>query len=309
MLASIDIGSNTVRLLIAEARSTGGLHPVRYERRITRLAGELSDRHGLHADAMSRTLTALDDFGGLCRASGVSACQAVGTAAFRRAVNGPVFADRIYEQTGVPVKIITGEEEAHLTAAGVQLVLTDPSDNLLIFDIGGGSTEFIHVLNGRVQWVDSFPLGVVRLCDEFETSAAMADQIQLLLNKLPAEILRHAGTLTLVGTAGTVTSLAAMELEMVQYDWRRINNAVLQRTNLQALLSRLAPMTPAQREALPGLEPGRGDLILPGLQIVLALLEMYRAEYLTVSDFGILEGVALELAGGGCLQNFHPALN
>jgi len=309
VLASIDIGSNTVRLLIAEQTGRSGLQPVLYERRVTRLAGGLSEQHGLHPEAMDRTLAALVEFQDRCNTYQVSSCQAVATAAFRHAVNGQVFADQISSQTGFPVTIIPGEEEARLTASGVLLALTDSPDNALIFDIGGGSTEFIHLQNGQLQWMDSLPLGVVRLCETCTSETAALDAILEQFRQLPSDLLARAGAVTLVGTAGTVTSLAAMEMEMVQYDWRLINNAVLRRSSLNVLLARLQRLTPAQREALPGLEKGRGDLILPGLQIVLALLEAFRSDRLTVSDFGILEGVALQLAEGCFSTDFPSAPN
>ncbi len=308
MLASIDIGSNTVRLLIAE-QTNHGLQPVRYERRITRLAGNLCAHRGLHPDSMQRTLTALTEFRDLCRSYTVTTCQAVGTAAFRHAGNGQIFADQISAQTGIPVAIISGEEEARLTASGVLLALTDSPDNSLIFDIGGGSTEFIHLRNGQIQWVGSLPLGVVRLSEASPSESSILDTIKDHLSSLPDDLLRHAGAINLVGTAGTVTSLAAMLMEMTCYDWRRISNAVLQRSTLNDLQAKLKPMSPAQREALPGLEKGRGDLILPGLQIVLVLLERFRSERLTVSDFGLLEGVALQLTEGCFFTDFPSALN
>lgn len=309
MLASIDIGSNTVRLLIAEQATTNGLRPVRYERRITRLAGGLSEECGLSPDAMERTLAALAEFSNLCDACHVSSCQAVGTAAFRHAVNGQIFADRISAQTGLPVAIIPGEAEARLTASGVLLALTDSPDDALIFDIGGGSTEFIHLRDGQMRWVGSLPLGVVRLSEANDSETSTLDAIKKQLDSLPDDLLSHAGAIKMVGTAGTVTSLAAMLLEMTRYDWRRINNAVLQRSSLNELLEKIKPMSPTQRETLPGLERGRGDLILPGLQIVLVLLERFRSERLTVSDFGILEGVALQLAEGCYLPEISPSQN
>lgn len=308
MLASIDIGSNTVRLLIAE-QTDHGLEPVRYDRRITRLAGDLCAQYGLHPDSMQRTLTALTEFRELCRSYDVTACQAVATAAFRHACNGQIFANQISAQTSIPVAIISGEEEARLTASGVLLALTDSPENSLIFDIGGGSTEFIHLRNGQMQWVDSLPLGVVRLSESRPSEPSTLDTIKDQLSSLPDDLLRHAGAITLVGTAGTVTSLAAMLMEMTCYDWRRINNAVLQRSSLADLHAKLKPMSPSQREALPGLEKGRGDLILPGLQIVLVLLERFRSERLIVSDFGLLEGVALQLTEGCSLTDFPSALN
>jgi exopolyphosphatase/guanosine-5'-triphosphate,3'-diphosphate pyrophosphatase len=300
VLAAIDIGSNTVRLLLSSIAPDGTPDPCHYVRRVTRLAGGFTIREGLTPEAMARTLSALHEFRDICDQHQVTTHLAVGTAAFRNAVNGSDFARRIHASTGIPVKIISGEEEARLTASGVLLTLSEIPRDTLIFDIGGGSTEFVHIVDGNLRWTDSLPLGVVRLCeacsDLTQIDALIFASLERVRQRVASFSTCTGSQPVLVGTAGTVTSLAAMEMKMTCYDWRRVNNYSLRGSRLENLRQQLAGLSPEQREALPGLEAGRGDLIMPGLQIVLALLEIFRSDQLIVSDFGILEGLALQHA-------------
>ncbi len=177
-----------------------------------------------------------------------------------------------------------------------------PPERSLIFDIGGGSTEFIFWSEGRTMFHRSYPLGVVRLSETCSSDRERHPLIDETLRRLQDDLddaglgtaLREPACL-LVGTAGTVTTLAALHLEMTEYDWRRVNNLVLPRRSLQELRRRLGGLSVAEREALPGMEAGRGDLIVPGLDIVLGILKLTERSRLTVSDFGLLEGVLLSL--------------
>lgn len=300
MQAAIDVGTNTVRLLVGKVDG-GRLQPQQYARRITRLGGGYSEIEGLSPQARGRTLAALTEFSQICAEFDVERVRAVGTAAFRRAVNGQSFAREVAEQTGLPLEVISGDEEARLTVAGVMSALDPVPPAALVMDIGGGSTEFALVASGRILWEQSLPLGVVRLCEEVAAPAEQQRIIHAALQTVHGEIAGASGTLPaglrLVGTAGTVTTLAAIDMAMTSYDWRRVNNYRLPADRLRALHAQLAPLTATAREAIPGLEPGRGDLILPGLEIVLAAIEIFSADALVVSDFGILEGVLLGLAG------------
>ncbi len=304
MQAAIDVGSNAVRLLLGSLDETGRLVPLEYHLRITRLGGGFRPDMGLSPDAMERTLSAL---GGLARriaTGGVEDVAAVGTAALRRAANGPAFVARVRQATGLTIRIIDGEEEARLAAAGVLAALEPRPAQGLIFDIGGGSTEFILVVNGAIRFHRSYPLGVVFLCEDFPDSAEQATEIARQLGHLRADLaevglrplLAEPGCM-LIGTAGSVTSLAALQLKMADYDWRRVNNLRLTLDDLVVWQRRLTGLDITGREALPGLEAGRGDLILPGLEIVLQLLAGFGKEAFTVSDFGLLEGLLLTTAG------------
>lgn len=301
MLAAIDVGTNTVRLLLGEVVD-GRLVPTRYERSISRLGGGFTPEKGLAPEAMERTLFALRGMLASLAGEKVDRLRAVGTQALRQAANGTEYVRRIEAELGLTVEIVAGAEEARLSALGVRHGLLPRPEQCLIFDIGGGSTEFVFCAGDELRFGRSYPLGVVRLAEARGASpSASRGAIDQQLDRLMSD-LRGFGLesslerATLVGTAGTVTTIAAMDLGMVDYDWRRVNNYRVDLPRIEGLLARLTPMSVAEREALPGMEKGRGDLIVPGLTIVSVLLRRLGKTWLTVSDFGLLEGVLLTLA-------------
>ncbi len=252
---------------------------------------------------MERTLSALREFAEILVENGIKKVRCVGTEVLRTAANAPEFVRQLAEKTGMSLEIVAGEREARLTAAGVLGALDPRPADCLIIDIGGGSTEFILCHAGVALLHRSYPLGAVRLAEDFTDTASMRVCIDTILEKFRAEVeeknlLRFIVTpeCHLIGTAGTVTTLAALQLQMSPYDWRRVNNLVLRKSNLCELRKLLVPLSVAAREKLPGMEKGRGDLIVPGLHILLAVLDLFSFELLTVSDFGLLEGVLLESA-------------
>lgn len=299
MFASVDVGTNTVRLLIAQVRNDT-IEPVRIFRHITRLGGGFSPESGLAPDAAERTLSALRQIAVLCREAGVTRLRAVGTAVLRRAPDGNAFAARVRNETGLPLEIIDGDEEARLSALGIRSVLDPVPEISLIVDIGGGSTEFVLTKGSDILFARSYYLGVVSLCESHPLAFEQGDQIAGVLDHLFRDLARDgldilASDGTVVGTAGTVTTMAALKLQMREYDPHRVNNLQITRSELDELLKMLEPLSIEEREALPGMEKGRGDLILPGIRIVRAVLERFDRNALTVSDAGLLEGVLLSL--------------
>jgi len=297
---SIDVGSNTVRLLIAEFEQNQ-LIPRHYGRMITRLGGRYSSDKGLASDAMERTLVALEDFN--ARLSGLSLCslRVVGTEVVRKAGNRHDFIAEIKRRCGFDLEVLTGEEEARLSALGALAVLKPHPDQVLIFDLGGGSLELILYSFGKVLWRYSQPLGVVALAEQYPGAQARATVIARQFLQIQ-DHLRRGGLIRqivddqvqLVGTAGTATTLAAIVLEMDVYQGELINNTCLRYGQLIELQSSLAKMSLAERRQVKGLESGREDLILPGLEIVLGLMKLSHKDRFWVCDFGLLEGVILE---------------
>ncbi|ABA88811.1 pppGpp 5'-phosphohydrolase and exopolyphosphatase, putative [Syntrophotalea carbinolica DSM 2380] len=302
MLAGVDVGSNTVRLLLGEV-CHGIIKPVRYVRHITRLAGNYDPRVGLARQSMDHTFNALLDLQNIIAQAGVEQVRVVGTEALRRAPNADEFVSRVQDHAGIRLEIIDGEEEARLSCAGMIAALAPPPESCLMFDIGGGSTELIFSHKEKVLFKKSYPLGVVELCEMYPEDVAQQRYISKIFSLAVADLKKSshfehamASDTLLVGTAGTVTSLAAMKLRMIDYDGLRINNQVLFHAELTAMLKSLSPMSVEQREQLAGLEKGRGDLIVPGLRITLALLDVFGKNMTKVSDFGLLEGVLLQMA-------------
>ncbi len=301
MLAAIDAGSNTLRLLIGEV-TDGKVVPELYVRRICRLAGGFSTEEGLSPAARERTLFAFHEFAETCQEFGVKQVRVVGTAAFRQAVNGEDFASTIRAATQLPLEIINGEIEAECMAVGVLSALDPMPEQTLIIDIGGGSTEFVLYAEQKVLWSRSLPLGVVRLTEGYANPILRQQAIAEVLAELIVELVAaceikgiNPATLVLVGTAGTVTTLAALDMQMKEYDWQQINNYTLPLAKLQYWQSVLTPISTAEREDLPGMETGRGDLIIAGIEIMLCLMQQLETDSLIVSDFGILEGLLLSL--------------
>jgi exopolyphosphatase / guanosine-5'-triphosphate,3'-diphosphate pyrophosphatase len=305
-LATIDLGTNTVRLLVADVESGGRWRLAHQEQEVTRL-GEGLGASGVLADAaMSRTIIVVARHVDGARRLGAGSIRIVGTSAVREASNGRAFADAIQRATGVRVEIVSGADEARLTVRGVLEGLGHPAGEWLVFDIGGGSTEYTLVRDGTILASASLRLGVVPLTERFpfpgpvdadrlrHLSAHVRDQ---LARELPSELRRPVEHL--VGTAGTVTTLAALDLGLEVYDAARVQGHRIDRAAVARQVDRVSSLTVAERAALPCLEPGRADLIVPGLAIVVATMDLVEAEVLVVSDTGLREGMLAELIGSG----------
>ncbi|RMH62074.1 MAG: Ppx/GppA family phosphatase [Zetaproteobacteria bacterium] len=303
--AAIDLGSNTFRLLIAEP--TDGTPPwrtVHYEHRIVRLGEGLHANGTLNTAARARALQALHAFAAILRKFDVpaDATLAVATAAMREADNGPAFREQVLRETGIHIEIIDGAQEANLSLAGVRAVLHERvAKDFLLFDIGGGSTEFIRACATRCRDAISRRLGVVRLVERHlhsdppspEDYAAMIETAQEHLRAVERSWRDTYVPTHLVGTAGTVTTLAATELDLCPYDADVINNHVMTRSAFVRLRDRLLALDHAGREAIRTIEPGRADLIIAGLAIVEAVLDHWHYDAMTIVDAGLLEGAWL----------------
>ncbi len=293
MLGAIDVGSNTVRLLIADEQHRTQL----YHRQVTRLSGQFSNGCLNHA-SMDRTLAALKDFSQIMAEAKVTCYRAVATEAVRRAKNSQQFLDSVHDQTGIRLDVISGDTEAMLTTSGVLSVMDPMPQTAIIIDIGGGSTELICIQNKQTKLQHSYPLGVVRLCEEYDSAEACINFIEMTMNDF-VERLTNAGLghmrYELIGTAGTVTTLSAMQLGLTEYDVDLINNSAISTGWLSEIHSYMQPLSITEREQLLGMEAGRGDLIIPGMQILLALANKFNQEHIRVSDSGLLEGIIADL--------------
>ncbi|MBD1399284.1 rod shape-determining protein [Pelovirga terrestris] len=296
MLATIDIGSNTVRMLIGSS-ADGVLLPSVYQRRITRLGGGFSPTRGLSPVAMARTIATLKDFSAALEGHQAQLLRAVGTAALRRAVNRREFIEQVLQQTGIRIDVIEGDEEARLTTLGALSVISPQPENVVIFDIGGGSTEVVCIHGGRICAQQSFPLGVVRLAEEYSDHERRQHAIETTLMDYCSN-LRHTFSSSeppeLIGTAGTMTTLAAIDLKLTSYNPSVINNHVLSVEWMASLYAQLETLSTPEREQWTGMEQGRGDLILPGLQLASTIAKSFEITQLKVADAGLLEGTFLD---------------
>jgi exopolyphosphatase/guanosine-5'-triphosphate,3'-diphosphate pyrophosphatase len=305
-LATIDVGSNTVRLLVADVLGASSWRVVDQDQTVTRL-GEGLAHSGLLGEApMARTLGAVRAYVERSVSLDARDVHIVATSAMREAPNGHAFAAAIETATGRRVDVVSGETEARLTLRGVRYGLGRLPGRMLTFDIGGGSTEYVLADGDSIRSMASLRLGVVPLTERFPFPGRvdaprygmLCDEIRAQLDgELPAAI-RTARIDHLVGTAGTVTTLAALDLDLVRYDGARVQGHVLSRAAVDGLAARLSRLTVTERAALPCLEPGRADLIVPGTAIVTATMDLARIDRLRVSDYGLREGLLMDAIDG-----------
>lgn len=302
-LATIDLGTNTVRLLIADAApGSRTWTTIEQDQRVTRLGEGLAASGRIGEAPAARTAAAVGEYVARAAHAGAGDVRIIATSAVREAANGAAFAAALERATGRRVSVVSGAEEARLTLRGVVHGLGEATGAFVTFDIGGGSTEYILARDGAVAAVVSLRLGVVGLAERFPFPgavdwaryAAMSAEVGGQLDaELPAVIRAAAGE-RLVGTAGTVTTLAALDLGLAAYDPDRVHRHRLRRAAVERLLAWLGSLTVAERGALPCLEPGRADLIVPGTAIVLETMTRLRADTLTVSEYGLREGIVAD---------------
>ncbi|MBI3399540.1 MAG: Ppx/GppA family phosphatase [Deltaproteobacteria bacterium] len=315
--ASIDIGTNTLRLLIAEVDNKK-LKPIFLKRMITRLGGGYREEVGITKEAKERTIKALEVFSEKIREYDVKEVKAVATSVVRRAKNKQDFLKDVLERTGIEVKAILGDEEARLSLLGVLSVIKAGTDlksvpKCLVVDIGGGSTEFIAADGGRIAGAWSLEMGVVHLTENYLKTDpptkrelnAMEDEIERIIYDLrftiydlgflnPKSEIRNPESEVFIGTAGTITTLAAIDQGLEKYEPEKINNFMLTYNAVQRIYQHLASLPLKQREEILSLEKGREDIIIPGAAILLKAMECFGFNKMAVSDAGLLEGILLD---------------
>ena len=310
--AALDLGTNNCRLLIARP---AGDHFTVIDAfsRVVRLGEGLAQSGRLSEAAMERTLGALRICADKLRRRNVRLARSVATEACRRAENGPAFIERVRRETGLALDIISAEEEARLAVLGCHILLEQGDEPALIFDIGGGSTELVLVEpHGRVPRIldwQSVPWGVVSLTDTIgrvegprERRAAIYAEMRRVVSesfapfadRLAPMIAAH-GTRRLLGTSGTVTTLASLHLELPHYDRRAVDGLVLPSASMRAVSTRLAALSPAERSQLPCIGSERAELVVAGCAILESIMDIWPAERLGVADRGIREGILRNL--------------
>jgi exopolyphosphatase/guanosine-5'-triphosphate,3'-diphosphate pyrophosphatase len=313
--ASIDIGTNTLRFLIVERGGADGLlTPVHCERVITRLGGDYNEGKGISPASVKRTLDTLKGFSSLAKRYGVEDIYAVATSVVRRAANREGFIKKIKETAGIETTVISGGEEARLSMLGVLSVIRADVARCLIMDIGGGSTEFVAVDNGDMVGAWSIELGVVHLAEKYIKEDPpkerelnnMEGDIHNMLDRLKRTIsmdglnpLSYSGQedVVFIGTAGTVTTLAALDQGLQDYDPGKINNYILKRGDIKGHYEHLASLKLKERKEMAALEDGREDIIISGASIALESMRAFNFESMIVSDSGLLEGILIDRLG------------
>ena len=309
--AALDLGTNNCRLLIARP-AAAGFTVVDAFSRIVRLGEGLAATGRLSDAAMDRTIAALSICADKLRRRNVVLARSVATEACRRASNGAAFIERAYRETGIALDIITAEEEARLAVLGCHILLEPGDDPALVFDIGGGSTELVLVDTAtRVPTVldwHSTPWGVVSLTESAGTGEGAAGRaaVYARMRTLVGESMAHfADRLPrgikrprLLGTSGTVTTLASVHLALDRYDRAAVDGLIVPASAMRAISADLASKSIAERAQLPCIGTERADLVVAGCAILETILDLWPAERLGVADRGIREGILRRLMHG-----------
>lgn len=295
-IAVLDIGTNTIILLVAEKHGARDFKVIHDEAMVVRLGEGINHNHAFLPQAMARAYDALKLFAGKIHDADCRVIKAVATAGFRQARNSPEFAERIKNELGIAITTISGDEEARLIAVAAKADFSHLSRPLVIMDIGGGSTEFIND-DGKKDDAVSLPFGSVKLHERFLKSdpptQVEIDALVSFIKKEMTQLPRHKNT-QLVACAGTATTLSAMHLGLTQYDSARVHKSVLPRAGLVKLIELYRLMPLASRRNLPCLEPLRADVIIAGAHILLVAMDYYDVSECHISDRGLRYGVLLE---------------
>jgi len=321
LLASIDVGSNTLRLLVAEVRDNR-IIDVYSDRKITRLGNKVGQTGRLHDDNMDASLSALMEFSSVISKYGVVRTKAVATSALREASNSDIFIKKAFDSAGIAIEVISGRKEAELTLAGILFSFANPKSrtlptlcppspmegatpySALIVDIGGGSSEWILYRDKDNLDMGSIPVGVIKLAQKHiktdpvseEDLNALNHEIISVLNNLKYRIRQYIDNNTqLIGTAGTFTTIASIDLGLEAYAREKVHLHKINYARLKDIIKNLMHLPLKERVKVRGLEPGRADLIIPGIQFTINVMDIFGFDELTINDYGLLEGALLAI--------------
>lgn len=302
-LAAIDLGTNSVHMVIADVTPDGRIQVVDRVKEMVRLGRRAFTTGRLSRETMDLASRTLKTFGRLARARKVERLRAVATSAVREARNGEAFVARLKRETGMPIRIISGLDEARLIfRAARHAVGLDGGPHLLI-DVGGGSVELSLAQDGKPLWLRSLPLGVARLTEQFLTKdPPSASQVKALEAHLVAELgdllsrARRAGALQAVGTSGTVTTLVTMALVARSEELGRVHGARAGAAEIAWLRRRVLAVGAAERAELPGMDAKRADLMPAAVVLLDVILSRAGGPDLVACTWALREGVLLELA-------------
>ncbi|MEP0520610.1 MAG: Ppx/GppA phosphatase family protein [Hyphomicrobiales bacterium] len=315
--AALDLGTNNCRLLIAEPKDQG-FRIVDSFSRIVRLGEGISSNNRLGDDASDRAISALRICWNKLKYHKVEKVRLIATEACRSAENGAEFLQRVTDEIGLELEIIDRETEARLAMAGCSSLVEPRSDGVVLFDIGGGSSEIVWMdrrgrrkrnrLGGTLRAWDSLPVGVVTLSERHDGKNVshqsfenMVNEVRDMLTRFPKQKeLRQAlsrGRHHLLGTSGTVTTLAGVHLGLRRYDRRRVDGMWMSNDEAARMIDKLLNLSYDDRVKHPCIGPDRADLVLPGCAIFEAIRQEFQCDQLRVADRGLREGILVELMG------------
>ncbi|MDH4027517.1 MAG: Ppx/GppA family phosphatase, partial [Nitrospirota bacterium] len=307
-LAAIDMGTNTFRLLIAEVlrdneKNSYSFRQIHSARIITRLGEGMHDSGMISGEAMDRGVAALKEFSDTISGHHVHRTWACATSGLRNATNSREFISRAKVEAGIDIEIITGEQEARLTAAGMLTDIAMPGTALMA-DIGGGSTELIFSRRSEPVLVKSLDLGVVYSAGRYmKNDPPLNEDLKNMEEDISGRIMSGAGAFrklieddtVFIGGAGTITALAAMAQRLTRYEHSMIHNFRLTRETVKELYCAISAVTSRERAEFIPFEPARLDIIVPGTLILFKLMETFGFNDILVSNYGLREGILIDL--------------
>lgn len=302
MVAAVDCGTNSVRILIAQLGTEGRLEEVDRRLHLTRLGQGVDATGRFHPDALARTLAAMTDFAEQLRSLGVTRVRVVATSAARDAANRDEFFNGVQARFSVPAEVITGEEEAWLSYRGALAAMPVLPEPVMVMDIGGGSTELVLGAGQGVEAAVSLDIGSVRLRERFlSTDPPSRSEVEaaerFIDGLLDGSGIDFASVRTWVGVGGTATSISALVQGLATYDRALVHGSTVAPDALEALSAQLLALPVAEVTAMPTMEPGRADVICAGALICRQIGRRVGVPML-VSEADILDGIALGLLTG-----------
>jgi len=300
-LAAIDIGSNSIRLVVAEAQPGGRYRILDDERESTRLGRSLATTGKLDEDSMAASLDALRHFQSIVAGLGVKNLRAIATCAVREATNGAEFCRQAKEQLGLSIEVISSQQEAHLAFHSVRRRFDLKGKNTLLADIGGGSTEIVLASGELVEAIYTTSLGAVRISEKFGGGQAFADED---FDRMQRWIDRQLKKSTekprsplhlLIGSGGTFTALANIVMAAKGQSRLPVAGCQVSRSKLRHLIDRLRKLSLKQRREIAGLNPDRADIIVPGLATIDRIMRRFQVNLLQVHSYGVRDGLLLSM--------------
>lgn len=297
-IGTIDIGTNSMRLLIAEYVNNKIENRNKYIN--TTRIGQGVDKDGyITKEAMDRNLNALKEFSDICKAQNCEAVYCMGTSALRDSKNGQEFVKKAKEMANIDVKIICGDEESNLGFLGVlEGTEGDKKDNILVIDIGGGSTEFVLGNEEGINFCKSENVGALRMTEKFITTDPISSEDFNQMNYFientissTLEIIKNKKISKLVGIGGAITSVSAMNQQLEIYSMEKVHNSEVTKKDIEKILQNLKKMTLNDKKTIKGLQPKRADIITAGVTILNIIMEKLEFEKIMISEYDNLEGL------------------
>lgn len=294
-LCSIDLGTNTILLTIVEINRDGSINTLYEEAKITRIGFRINETHRINSEAAKLTLQALRKYKKITEEFEVDEIIACATSALRDAINGQNFINSVSRTIGIPIKIISGEEEANLLYLVALNEFRDKNKNLLLIDIGGGSSELVFGNSKQLIFSKSISIGSVRLTERYikhdPMISAELKEVKLAIKEVLPELKELEEPFITIGTGGAFTTLQSVKFKLNRYDPEIIHKSALKYNEAKSLFSLFNSLKLSERKVLKGLESKRADIIPIGTLIVLSIMEKYNISQICVSDRGLRWGI------------------